>query len=426
VARRRTEPEFRGASGKSWGASGKSLRATAVEVNLHSAYFCEHLNRRRARLRVALVTRRFWPVAGPVERNLAQLVTGLTAAGIHCTVITAQWQADWPVRFHFAGAPVIRLPNPPQIGWGTYRYTTALSKWLREHCGDFDIVCVSRLARDAGAVISSLGQTGKPAVLRCEATGVHGDCTWQAGAQFGGSVRRKCQQASAIVATSVTAQEELAAAGYNRSHIHLIENGATAGETQTSRAQARKQLRDSQPRFQLRESSPLAIYNGLLHREQGLFDLVEAWRLLHKQLPQARLWILGDGPDRRILQRQINEAEIEHRVLLPGTFDDSSGLLRAADAFVLPAREEEQTVALREAFAAGISVVASDLPGFRRVAGDSVMSQFVPPSNPPALSSALLAALRNAPCSPCPVTPVYTSGDMVAAHLRLFKQLLGQ
>ncbi len=376
-------------------------------------------------MRVALVTRRFWPIAGPVERNLAQLVTGLTAAGVRCTVLTAQWQPEWPTRFEFAGAPVVRLPNPRQIGWGTFRYTTALGKWLREHASEFDLICVSRLSRDAGAVISAMAGSGKPVVLRCEATGVHGDCTWQQTAQFGSGVRKKCQQATAIIATSSNASEELAAAGYDASRIVSIENGAAPGAIQLSRADARLRLYETQPLFQLREPAPLAVYVGLLHREQGLFDLVEAWRLVKKQLPQARLWIFGDGPDRRILQRQINEAEVDHRVFLAGTFDDSSELLRAADAFVLPAREVEQTIALREAAAAGIPIIASDFAAFRQAAGDSPLLRLTPPSNPPQLCDGLLAALRDAPCSPCPATPVYTHQDMAAAHLQLFERLTG-
>ena len=67
-------------------------------------------------------------------------------------------------------------------------------------------------------------------------------------------------------------------------------------------------------------------------------------------------------------------------VEMPGTTADPGQALRGADLFVLPSREEGMSIALLEAMALGIPLVASSIPGNRRVVGDFKHGRLAPPT----------------------------------------------
>ncbi len=75
--------------------------------------------------------------------------------------------------------------------------------------------------------------------------------------------------------------------------------------------------------------------------------------------------------------------------MLAGSFDPLDDVLQAADCFVLPSYEEGLSLALLEAMAAGLPVVASDIPGNRLAIEPNVEGLLVPLGNPAALAAAL-------------------------------------
>jgi len=135
--------------------------------------------------------------------------------------------------------------------------------------------------------------------------------------------------------------------------------------------------------------APMALYTGRLHQDKGLAQLIQAWKLLGSRWPTARLWIAGEGPQHRELARQIEELDLQGRVLLAGVFDEIDELLSAADLFVLPSYEEGMSLALLEAMAAGLPVVASDIPGNRPLVSDGEQGLLVPPRDAAALAAAI-------------------------------------
>lgn len=79
--------------------------------------------------------------------------------------------------------------------------------------------------------------------------------------------------------------------------------------------------------------------------------------------------IVGDGPLRGKLEELIEELGLAGRVLLPGSSEDVPHLLRKADVLFIPSLWEGFGIAAVEAMAAGLPVVAGDVPGLRDVVG---------------------------------------------------------
>jgi len=316
--------------------------------------------------RVAIVTRRFWPLVGGPEKVLANLAVELSAHGCPAFVLTARWRANWPSEILLRGVPVIRLPPPAEHRWGNLRRLRPLVSWLRANRHRYDLVYVSELKEEAYAVMRAAGRR-TPVVLRAERAGRGGDCQWQRDTFCGGRIAAECRRAAAVIAPAAEIGRELLAAGYPQSLVRPIPNGVPGAPPRTpqTRLAARALLAEANQELQLPDTAPLAVYLGRLEPGCGLGGLLEAWIIILRRWPGARLWLIGDGSLRQALARRIETLNLAGRALVVGTFDEVDAVLAAADVLLRPTPECDSGVALLEAFAAGLPVVASDTAAHR-------------------------------------------------------------
>lgn len=110
----------------------------------------------------------------------------------------------------------------------------------------------------------------------------------------------------------------------------------------------------------------LALYVGRLEYMKGVDLLVQAWAALPAGVQgQARLLLVGDGPERLRLERQAAQAGVTGRVLFLGEQAEVETYYQAADLFVLPSRTEGLSNAMMEAMASGLPVLATRVGGAR-------------------------------------------------------------
>ena len=382
--------------------------------------------------RVVLVTRRFWPLIGGAERFMAELAAGLAERGHAVTLLTARLDPSWPERIRFRGFPVIRLPNPNVRFWGTLRYMQALTTWLRGHASEYDVVYTAMLKHDAWAAIRAVSRT-HPVILFAPGSGPTGDCAWQRTALLGAHIRRICRRADAVTAPSPQVFDELVAAGYPRDRLHLLPHGIVvrAKRTPGDRSRARDALGRLQPQLRLAESDVSAVYVGRLHPGKGLLELVEAWETVVRGRPNAYLWLVGEGPLEAELRRAIRARNLQHRVALPGAFDDVRDFLAAADVFVFPSHQEGMPLALLEAMEAALPIVATDIPGNRLLIRPDRDGLLVPVRSPAALSRAVLRLMEEpelarslADSARARVEAEFGFEQVLDAHLDLFSRVL--
>lgn len=136
--------------------------------------------------------------------------------------------------------------------------------------------------------------------------------------------------------------------------------------------------------------APMLIAMGRLSREKGFDVLISAFAQLANDYPDWLLCILGDGPERSALLREIEVLGLAGRVSLPGYCHSPADSFARASIFCSAARVEGFGIALCEAMACGLAVVATDAPsGPRDIVRPGVDGELVPVDDPGALASAL-------------------------------------
>lgn len=107
-------------------------------------------------------------------------------------------------------------------------------------------------------------------------------------------------------------------------------------------------------------SAPLVVCVGRLCRQKGQDVLLDAWPAVVRRVPDARLVLVGDGPEAARLRAAAPEG-----VLFAGAAPDAVPWYQAADLVVLPSRWEGMALAPLEAMACGRAVVLTEVDGAR-------------------------------------------------------------
>jgi glycosyltransferase involved in cell wall biosynthesis len=124
----------------------------------------------------------------------------------------------------------------------------------------------------------------------------------------------------------------------------------------------------------------------------GRFTKVKGFDLLIEavaQVPVVYLWLVGDGPEAEALLWQAEDLGVSDRVRFTGWRDDPTEVIGAADAFVLPSRDEPLGNALIEAWRVGVPSVASMTDGPNWYAEDGRDALLVPVGDAGAIAGAL-------------------------------------
>ncbi|MCR4842917.1 MAG: glycosyltransferase [Eubacterium sp.] len=104
---------------------------------------------------------------------------------------------------------------------------------------------------------------------------------------------------------------------------------------------------------------------GRLHPQKGLDIAIDAMRLIKKDYPDTRWYVLGEGAIRAELERQIEAAGLTEDFVLMGAVDNPYPYMAQCDVYAMPSRFEGKSIALQEALTLGCCVVASDVSGNR-------------------------------------------------------------
>lgn len=170
-----------------------------------------------------------------------------------------------------------------------------------------------------------------------------------------------------------------------------------------------------------------------LSEEKRHVDLLEAFAILAKKYPDIKLLIVGDGPLRGKLEAMTRRLKIDNRVSFVGFQKDVHKYLGVMDIFVLPSRTEGVPIAIAEAMACGLPVIASRVGGIPEIVDDQVNGILFDSGNVGELSSALAQIIEDPEKRKSFGTnareKVYRSfhpDKFIESHCQLYRALLDQ
>lgn len=204
--------------------------------------------------------------------------------------------------------------------------------------------------------------------------------------------RRSVRHTDYVVAVCEAAREHFSMDGVRpRLGLLCIPNGIRVEKFCSSNAQARSDLA---ARLGLAIGSRIIGTVGRLQPVKDQDNLLEAFARTRQAIPSAALAVIGDGPLRDALERRAAELGIADSVRFLGDRNDVHELLAGLDIFALSSVSEGYSVALLEACAAGLPIVATDVGGNHEIVRDGVNGRLVPARDPDALSKALIGLLQ--------------------------------
>ena len=121
--------------------------------------------------------------------------------------------------------------------------------------------------------------------------------------------------------------------------------------------------------------------------------LIELLPQLLREFPDLRLVLVGDGPLRQLLEQQARESGVARQVVFAGEQSDVARLLPAFDVFALPSTTEGLSLALLEAAASGLAIVATAVGGNPEIIEHGRSGLLVASGDPEALAGALRSLL---------------------------------
>jgi len=210
-----------------------------------------------------------------------------------------------------------------------------------------------------------------------------------------GLLDRMCRRLAtdALAVSEAVRADLIERLGWPADRVNVVRTGTTFPDESPDQA-ARRCIRQE---WRAGDSAPLVLTIARLSYEKGIDVLIRSAGIVHRELPTARFVVLGEGPLKSALDRQIRDLGLTGVVHLAGFRPDVDAALAAADLFVLPSLMEGMPNAILEAYAAGRPVVATSAGGSSEAVDHERSGILVPPHNAEALASAVVRVLRDEP-----------------------------
>lgn len=237
------------------------------------------------------------------------------------------------------------------------------------------------------------------------------------------------QAANYAVAVSRAAAERYQSHGVCGDHVPDVIYGGVDVEAFRPEVNARSSVREE---LRLPPLAPLVLTVSRLAKKSNIRCFLEAAAIVRQSVPEARFAVAGDGPLRARWQAMLTRRclGLQNQVTFLGDRTDIPRLLAAADTFVLCSRQEALGLALLEAMACRVPVVATQVDGITEALVDGESGLLCPP-RPHEVARRIVTLLR-APRSAREmgqaghrrVCERFNLGEMVERHEQVYRSVL--
>lgn len=366
-------------------------------------------------MRVLMSIMVFHPVIGGTEQSAKTLAAYLVSKGHQVEVLTLR-QPGQPQVETLEGIRVHRCLRGAGRGLVfVMSYAGSLAWCLLRRRKQFDVLQVHFAYLDALVASMLRPWLHGGVVLRLGGGGPAGDLARLRRLGVDRVFLPWIRRLDCVVVVSEQMRQELLNAGFDHGRVAVIPNGVDTRRFASANGHA---------------AGTQAITVARLSEEKGVDVLLDAWKGVVAKLPHARLLIVGHGPLRASLQRQVDEAGLNGTVRFLGELPDVLPDLQASDVFVLPSRSEGLPNALLQAMAAGLPCVATRVGGVSELIEDRVNGRLVAPEQVEELAEALvwmfqnpLEAARYRTAARYTVEARFTLERMAESYLSVYKEV---
>lgn len=383
-------------------------------------------------LRIFIAIPTFLPMVGGAEKQALAHGRSLRERGFVSTIVTLRHDRNWLPYEVIEGVPVIRVAGA--LLGGREKLAGPLRKlfyfmgllimswtfWQRRH--HYEAIHCFHLGLEALVIALVCRLTGKALIVsvRCADSGMgtksSGKASLLAGPldaktpwlqvnerdrlegdlvtleSLGKPVvrftRSQFQRIRAvIVILSSRMKDYLAVHDFNLPDIELIPNGVDSARFQP--------ICTHTPASQQDGRAQVVVCVSKFRYQKGVDVLLQAWYLVQKHAPQARLIIVGDGPLQNQLEQMVQALGIASSVEFAGLQSDVSAQLHRSGLAALPSYWEGMPNALLEVMACGLPCVATRVSGSEDIIQHGVNGLLVEPADYQGMAQALLTLLRD-------------------------------
>jgi phosphatidylinositol alpha 1,6-mannosyltransferase len=299
-------------------------------------------------VRILVVAESFLPHMNGVTNSVLRVVDHFAASGDDLGIIAPKWPGAGKYLRTSCGrrVRVRRIASAPMPGYTEVRIAATSAATLRRRIDEFapDVIHLASPMILGGRAVVAAQKAGVPTVAVYQTdipgyTARYGmpfleNASWQL-------LRDVHNRAGLNLAPSTATRDQMLEHGIER--VHLWRRGVDTSLFSPSLRSARLRARYADP------EEKLVVYVGRLAPEKQVADL----RVLH-DMPGVRLLIVGDGPERDALRRDMPRARFAG--FRSGT--DLAAHLASADLFVHPGELETFGQTIQEAMASGLPVIA--------------------------------------------------------------------
>ena len=150
-----------------------------------------------------------------------------------------------------------------------------------------------------------------------------------------------------------------------------------------------------------------------------------------KKAPETRLMLVGDGPERHIIERLIEELNLQNNVMLTGFTSDIPNLLRCSDVAVLCSETESAPLTLLESLSSGLPVVATRVGGIPEIIQDGINGFLVETKHPESIAEKLVLLnsdrklrLRLGAAARRTIEKKYTAEKVVRQYEQIYESII--
>lgn len=354
-------------------------------------------------------------VRGGAEKQMCMLAKGLVQAGIDTHVVVLTHTGPLEEDLKAAGVPVTIIGKRWKFDPSCYFRLKAELKRLAPDLVHTWLFAANAYGRQAAKSV------GVKHILAGERCVDPWKGTWQLMID-----RYLAKSTERIVTNSSGVKEFYVGKGLPADKFVVIPNGIPAAAS--SPALMTKETLLSE--LGLPAGSRIVATVGRLWPQKRIKDLIWAMDLLKCVRNDTHLLLIGDGPQRKLLEDYQRKVEITDHVHFLGERNDVAQILPNLDCFWLASSYEGQSNAIMEAMLAGVPVVASDIPGNRDLVVPDKTGYLVPIGDRGEFAKQTQAILEDAALAKrlgeaghARMTTEFTVEKMVSKHVELYRSL---